>query len=635
MKTSVTKNGTNKGLTFVMDATNMTIPTGVTDSGYRIAVEGAAYTNTAGFAGTLGAQYGVWGRAGINAATSGAKVSNAYAGYFDILNSVAGTTITNAYGVYILNSATTGTITNRYDLFASSANAKSYFAGNVGIGTMTPAANLEVAGNVKVSGGGHGITYPDGSTQATAALPGSGTVTSVGSGVGLTGGPITGSGTLSIANGGVTNPMLANPWLTLTAGTDLTGGGPVALGSSVTLNLDTTKVPRLSVGNTFTVNQNFQGNGNTAQIGDMGCGSGFAGLSLFGAALACTNYAMMGDLAGNLYVNRPLGGSLYFREGNGTELTIQSGGNVSTTANLFTNNIFAGSVTGSSFAGDGSKLTFAGNGESAVIGNLGCNANSAGVSFQGAACANFALLDFNGQTILNRKSGQKLSFREGNGADQMTVLSGGGVNINGGFTVNSGPSPVSVLGNGKSSNYAALATFAVLDYTKDNSTEMFLAWAPNAGESNCYIDTSANFNCTGPSSTLASVDDGSRQVTLYATQSAENWFDDYGAGTLVNGVATVTLDPVFAQTINTAVGYRVFVTPSGDCHGLYVTNKTATSFEVHELGGGHANIDFDYRIVGKRKGYENVRLADQTERFNRMKAQHDSEATATTSTEKQ
>ena len=124
-------------------------------------------------------------------------------------------------------------------------------------------------------------------------------------------------------------------------------------------------------------------------------------------------------------------------------------------------------------------------------------------------------------------------------------------------------------------------------------------------------------------------------MTLYATQSAENWFDDYGAGTLVNGVATVTLDPVFAQTINTAVGYRVFVTPSGDCHGLYVTNKTATSFEVHELGGGHANIDFDYRIVGKRKGYENVRLADQTERFNRMKAQHDSEATATTSTEKQ
>ena len=65
LNSSVTKNGTNKGLTFVMDLSNTTIPAGVTDSGYRIAIEGAGYANNAGFAGTLGAQYGVWGRAGI------------------------------------------------------------------------------------------------------------------------------------------------------------------------------------------------------------------------------------------------------------------------------------------------------------------------------------------------------------------------------------------------------------------------------------------------------------------------------------------------------------------------------------------------------------------------------------------
>ncbi len=45
---------------------------------------------------------------------------------------------------------------------------------------------------------------------------------------------------------------------------------------------------------------------------------------------------------------------------------------------------------------------------------------------------------------------------------------------------------------------------------------------------------------------------------------------------------------------------------------LYVTSKTATSFEVRELGGGTSSIRFDYRIVALRKQYGNVRFADHT-----------------------
>jgi len=173
LNTSVTKNGTNKGLTFVMDLGNTAIPAGVTDSGYRIAVEGAGYANTSSFAGTLGAQYGVWGRAGLLGATAGATVSNAYAGYFDIFNAVPGTTITNAYGVYIANSATTGTITNRYDLYASSGNGKSYFAGKVGIGTNAPAAKLEVNGTAKFD---QPVTFAASQTFPGGVITGSETV---------------------------------------------------------------------------------------------------------------------------------------------------------------------------------------------------------------------------------------------------------------------------------------------------------------------------------------------------------------------------------------------------------------------------------------------------------------------------
>jgi hypothetical protein len=68
---------------------------------------------------------------------------------------------------------------------------------------------------------------------------GGGSVTSVGTGAGLTGGPITGSGIISVPNNGITNAMLVNNGVTVSAGTGLTGGGPVALGGSITLGLST------------------------------------------------------------------------------------------------------------------------------------------------------------------------------------------------------------------------------------------------------------------------------------------------------------------------------------------------------------------------------------------------------------
>jgi hypothetical protein len=55
-------------------------------------------------------------------------------------------------------------------------------------------------------------------------------------GPGLTGGPITGSGTISIGNNAVTNSMLQNSTVAVNPGVGLSGGGTAALGGSVTLN---------------------------------------------------------------------------------------------------------------------------------------------------------------------------------------------------------------------------------------------------------------------------------------------------------------------------------------------------------------------------------------------------------------
>jgi hypothetical protein len=130
----------------------------------------------------------------------------------------------------------------------------------------------------------------------------------------------------------------------------------------------------------------------------------------------------------------------------------------------------------------------------------------------------------------------------------------------------------------------------------------------------CVIDVSGNLLCDGSKSAAVPLADG-RKVALYAVEAPENWFEDAGSGKLTSGMATVSLDPTFAETVNAATEYHVFLTPKGDCEGLYVANETPQGFEVRELRGGHSGVSFDYRIMARRKGYETIRLADVTEQF--------------------
>ena len=125
------------------------------------------------------------------------------------------------------------------------------------------------------------------------------------------------------------------------------------------------------------------------------------------------------------------------------------------------------------------------------------------------------------------------------------------------------------------------------------------------------------------------LDGGKRTVATSAIESPQNWFEDAGAAELVNGTAVVMLDPDFIQTVNTEMDYKVFPVPNGDCKGLYVTNKTATSFEVRELGGGTSGIRFDYRIMALRTKYEKVRFADHTQEFDRHKRMQERAQAAT------
>ncbi|HET9136201.1 MAG TPA: hypothetical protein VFO76_06155 [Candidatus Kapabacteria bacterium] len=116
-----------------------------------------------------------------------------------------------------------------------------------------------------------------------------------------------------------------------------------------------------------------------------------------------------------------------------------------------------------------------------------------------------------------------------------------------------------------------------------------------------------NQTATGTKSAVVKTSGGYRK--LYCEEAADVWFTDYGSAQLQNGRATVSLDPVFLQTvtIDEAHPMKVFIQLDGESKPVYVTKGTS-SFEVIETSGGASNASFDYRIVAKRKGYENTRL---------------------------
>ena len=123
------------------------------------------------------------------------------------------------------------------------------------------------------------------------------------------------------------------------------------------------------------------------------------------------------------------------------------------------------------------------------------------------------------------------------------------------------------------------------------------------------LHIAGNLTVDGTKSSTATLQNG-RQVALYAVESPENWFEDFGSGELKSGVAWVPLDPSFGEATNAAISYHVFLTPNGDSNGLYVARKTAAGFEVREHGDGGSNVTFDYRIVVRRRGYETMRMAE-------------------------
>jgi hypothetical protein len=101
--------------------------------------------------------------------------------------------------------------------------------------------------------------------------------------------------------------------------------------------------------------------------------------------------------------------------------------------------------------------------------------------------------------------------------------------------------------------------------------------------------------------------------SLYAMESPQNWFEDFGQAALSAGEAVVPIEPIFAQTVNLQKPYHVFLTPLGSGCTLYVADKSSTTFTVRANEGAGCEIAFDYRIIAPRLDYEDLRLKPATD----------------------
>jgi hypothetical protein len=111
----------------------------------------------------------------------------------------------------------------------------------------------------------------------------------------------------------------------------------------------------------------------------------------------------------------------------------------------------------------------------------------------------------------------------------------------------------------------------------------------------------------GPKSAAVPHPDGSHRLT-YCLESPDSWFEDFGRARLRRGRTTVQLDPDFAAIVRTD-DFHVFLSPEGETEGLYVSDRSATGFEVREQRGGSSDAAFSYRVVARRRDIDASRLA--------------------------
>ncbi|MCK4597671.1 hypothetical protein KAU04_06505, partial [bacterium] len=128
----------------------------------------------------------------------------------------------------------------------------------------------------------------------------------------------------------------------------------------------------------------------------------------------------------------------------------------------------------------------------------------------------------------------------------------------------------------------------------------------SGGASHYGVYYSGGLGGTGTKSAIVRTEEGPKAV--YCQESPENWFEDFGSGQIHGDRAEIRLAHDFRQTVTVTEMHpmKVFITPNARL-GEWWVKKGTTGFTLMapEAPDG---AKFDYRVVAKRRGYEDLRL---------------------------
>jgi hypothetical protein len=343
------------------------------------------------------------------------------------------------------------------------------------------------------------------------------------------------------------------------------------------------------VNNTSTAgaSQAIQGSASSVGVG----GSGRIGL--FGVSGGANSGLLVGSIG--------VGGQCLQADGTGVSGYVSTGSNSKAVYGKNTSNGYA--VYGESASGRGVYGTS--NGDNGVFGNTNAPASSgySGVHGVGNGAGTFGVTGngAGGTGVSGFTSGLGSYGVQGSSAVSHGVvgLSGNTAGASGVVAVGQSPGAVGFQGVAQGGALYAGYFYGDVSINKRVSDGM-----------------GGNLGVAGAKFAIVKGQDG-KYRGMYAVESPECWFEDFGTGKVVAGKAAIALDPLFAQHVHTD-DYHVFITPHDAEQHLAVTVRSAAGFVVAASASAEAvakgkkasdlNGTFSYRVVAKRNDIAGERM---------------------------